>query len=245
MAKKKEVTYWACDFETTVWTDDMIEQAGHEQDSTEVWAGADVALYDTTETVTITHSIRDFLNRFLRMKGNNVLFFHNLSFDGSFIVDFLLREGYTHTTDKDKYMRSKQFKTSISAMGQWYYIKIKYSHTLLEIRNSLKLMPSSLKAIGQSFKTKHQKLEMDYAGDRHAYCDITPKEQEYIKNDVLVLKEALEMMFNEGHNKLTIGSCCLTEFKSGYSHKDYDRLFPDLREDPMDGSFCGYWNVWE
>ena len=245
MAKKRVITYWACDFETTVWTEEMEKKAGHEQDSTEVWSAADVALYDITETVTISHSIRDFLNRFLRMEGNNVLFFHNLSFDGSFIVDFLLREGYTHTTVKDKEMRSKEFKTSISAMGQWYYIKIKYSHTLLEIRNSLKLMPSSLAAIAKSFKTRHQKLEMDYAGDRHAYCEITEEEAKYIKNDVLVLQEALEMMFDEGHNKLTIGSCCLSEFKCGYSHKDYDRLFPDLRNDPLDGVFCGYWNVWE
>lgn len=192
MARKKEITYWACDFETTVWTDEMIKEAGHEQDYTEVWAGADVALYDKAETVTITHSIRDFLTRFLRMSGNNVLFFHNLSFDGSFIVDFLLRDGYTHTNVKDSEMKSRQFKTSISAMGQWYYIKVKWSHTLLEIRNSLKLMPASLRVIGESFQTKHQKLEMEYTGYRHAYCNITPEEEEYIKNDVLVLKEALE-----------------------------------------------------
>lgn len=181
MARKKEITYWACDFETTVWTDEMIKEAGHEQDYTEVWAGADVALYDKAETVTITHSIRDFLTRFLRMSGNNVLFFHNLSFDGSFIVDFLLRDGYTHTNVKDSEMKSRQFKTSISAMGQWYYIKVKWSHTLLEIRNSLKLMPASLRVIGESFQTKHQKLEMEYTGYRHAYCNITPEEEEYIK----------------------------------------------------------------
>lgn len=245
MARKKELTYWACDFETTVWTEEMIKQAGHEQDSTEVWAAADVALYDDTETVTVSHSIRDFLTRFLKMKGNNVLYFHNLSFDGSFIIDFLLREGYRHTTAKDKDMRSHEFKTSISGMGQWYYIKIKWSHTLLEIRNSLKLMPSSLAAIGKSFKTKHQKSTMEYTGNRAAYCKITDDEREYIENDVLVLKEALEMMFNEGHDRLTIGSCCLSEFKANYTQADYGRLFPDLRNDPMDYDFCGYNNMWE
>ena len=86
---------------------------------------------------------------------------------------------------------------------------------------------------------------MDYAGDRHAYCEITEEEAKYIKNDVLVLKEALEMMFDEGHNKLTIGSCCLSEFKCGYSHKDYDRLFPDHRNDPLDMVVCSDGNVWE
>ena len=245
MARKKNVTYWACDFETTVWTDKMIKKAGHEQDTTEVWAAADVALYDKSETVTITHSIRDFLNRFLRMKGNNVLFFHNLSFDGSFIIDFLLREGYVHTTVKDSDMHTREFKTSISQMGQWYYIKIKWNHTLLEIRNSLKLMPSSLANIGKSFGTKHQKLTMEYTGDRAAYCEISEQEQKYIKNDVLVLKEALEMMFDAGHNKLTIGSCCLSEFKSGYTRQDYNITFPDLREDPLHYDFCGFFNMWE
>lgn len=245
MGRKKNVTYWACDFETTVWTDGMIKKAGHEQDVTEVWAAADVALYDKSETVTITHSIRDFLNRFLRMKGNNVLFFHNLSFDGSFIIDFLLREGYTHVTCKDTDMHTREFKTSISQMGQWYYIKIKWNHTLIEIRNSLKLMPSSLANIGKSFGTKHQKLTMEYTGDRAAYCEISEEEQEYIKNDVLVLKEALEMMFDAGHNKLTIGSCCLSEFKSGYTRQDYNITFPDLREEPLHYDFCGFFNMWD
>lgn len=245
MARKKNVTYWACDFETTVWTDEMIKKAGHEQDHTEVWAAADVALYDKSESVTITHSIRDFLSRFLRMRGNNVLFFHNLSFDGSFIIDFLLRERYTHVTVKDTDMRTRQFKTSISQMGQWYYIKIKWNHTLLEIRNSLKLMPSSLANIGKSFGTKHQKLTMEYTGDRSAYCEISEEEQEYIKNDVLVLKEALEMMFDAGHNKLTIGSCCLSEFKSGYTRQDYTRTFPDLREEPLHYDYCGFFNMWD
>lgn len=245
MARKKEITHWACDFETTVWTDDMIKKAGHEQDTTEVWAAADVALYDKSESVTITHSVRDFLNRFLRMNGNNVLFFHNLSFDGSFIIDFLLREGYKHVTAKDTDMHTREFKTSISQMGQWYYIKIKWNHTLLEIRNSLKLMPSSLANIGKSFGTKHQKLTMEYIGDRAAYCEISEEEQEYIKNDVLVLKEALEMMFNAGHNKLTIGSCCLSEFKSGYTRQDYSITFPDLREEPLHYDFCGFFNMWD
>ena len=48
-------------------------------------------------------------------------------------------------------------------------------------------------------------------------------EKKYIENDVLVLKEALEMMFNEKHDKLTIGSCCLSEFK-GF----YDEIFNSM-----------------
>lgn len=242
---KKCYTYWACDFETTVWGEELEKEKGKKQDYTEVWSGADVALYDTSETVTITHSIQEFLNRFINLKGNHVLYFHNLSFDGSFIIDHLLRTGWEWVHCKDKDMPAKTFQTCISDMGSWYWIKIRRRKDILEIRNSLKLMPSSLKAIGDSFGTKHKKLEMEYTGERYAGCNITDEELLYIKNDVLVLKEALEMMFDEEHNKLTIGSCCLDEFKKGYNAKELEQFFPDERESLLNKELTGHENIWE
>lgn len=92
---------------------------------------------------------------------------------------------------------------------------IKVNGHYIELKDSLKLLPFSLKQIGISFKTKHQKLDMEYKGHRYAGCPISQEELKYIANDVLVIKEALEFMFSEGHKKLTIGSCCLDEFKKG------------------------------
>ena len=124
------------------------------------------------------------------------------------------------------------------------YNLIKYNHKFIEIRDSLKLLPYSLKDIGIGFKTKHQKLTMNYKGLRYANCPITDEEMEYIKNDVLVLKEGLEFMFNEGHDKLTIGSCCMEEFKSSFLLGDYDIYFPNVYEIDLPPSF-GYNNVGE
>ena len=116
MPRQKKVTFWACDFESTVWGEKVEQEKGKKQDSTEVWAGAYVALYDENENVIITHSIRDFLNRFLIMKGNNIFYFHNLAFEGSFIIDFLLKEGWKWVHCKDKEMNSKEFQTCISCL---------------------------------------------------------------------------------------------------------------------------------
>ena len=71
---------------------------------------------------------------------------------------------------------------------------------------------------------------MEYKGFRYPNCPISAEELEYIKNDVLVLKEALEIMFQDGHNRLTIGSCCLAEFKSSLAlgKWEYDAMFPDM-----------------
>ena len=223
-----------CDFETTVYKGQV---------NTEVWASASVELF--TEDVNIFNSIDDQFNYFIKQKSNIVAYYHNLKFDGSFWLSYLLLDkGFKQAykvglkeTDiewlPEKEMKNNTFKYSISDRGQWYSIIIKVNNRYIEIRDSLKLLPFSVKRIGESFGTKHKKLEMEYEGFRYAGCYITDKEKKYISNDVLVVKEALEIMFSEGHNKLTIGSCCLEEYKnickkSLSNHLDYEEMFPDM-----------------
>lgn len=225
--------YMVGDFETTVTGD-------KEQDSTEVWSSAIVELY--TEDVIIFHSIDDTLLYLESLTDNIVLYYHNLKFDGQFWIDYLIRntnyeqayakeDDFHYTWIDKKRMKEQTFKYSVSDMGQWYTITLKTPKgTFIEMRDSAKLLPFSVKRIGESFKTKHKKLDMEYVGERYAGCVITDEEKEYIRNDVLVVKEALEIMFEEGHTKLTIGSCCLAEFKKTVHSYDYKNWFPNLYE---------------
>lgn len=220
------------DFETTVYDG---------QTYTEVWASALVEI--GSEDVVILHSIGETFDYLVSLNCNLVVYYHNLKFDGSFWLDYLFNVlQYKQATMqwgteynqvawlKIKEMPNKSFKYSISFMGSWYTITIKVKDHTIELRDSLKLLPFTVKSIGKAFKTKHRKLEMEYKGFRYAGCDITDEEKKYIANDVLVVKEALEIMFEQGHNKLTIGACCLSEFKRGYDKEDYDNFFPDLYE---------------
>lgn len=228
MRTKNRRTF-VCDFETTVY-------AG--QTATEVWASACVEI--GTEDVQIFHSIGEQYEYFLSLKTNVVAYYHNLKFDGAFwlsylITDLKMEQAFTEINDRgdgefqeEKYMANNTFRYSISDKGMWYTIIIKKNNKYIELRDSLKLLPFSVKRIGQSFKTKHQKLEMEYEGFRYPGCEITEKEKEYISNDVLVVKEALEFMFNEGHTKLTIGACCLSEYKAITGKLVYEDMFPDM-----------------
>lgn len=231
----RKYRFFSCDFETTVYEG---------QQSTEVWASACVELF--TEDVKILHSIDETFEYFKSLKSNIVAYYHNLKFDGSFWLSYLITEkkfeqAYIKIGDKDtdiewkheKDMLPNTFKYSISEQGQWYSIIIRVGKYFIEIRDSLKLLPFSVKRIGESFGTKHKKLELEYKGFRYAGCEITEEEKKYIANDVLVVKEALEIMFSEGHKKLTIGSCCLDEYKrickkSVKNALSYDEMFPDL-----------------
>ena len=218
------------------------------QTYTEVWAAASVQL--GTEDVRVDHNIDDMFEYFFAMKKNLILYFHNLAFDGSFIINWLGKMKWTQAYNddvgffKDKNMPSKTYKYIISDQGRWYSITLKIGKHTIEIRDSWKLIPFSVKSIGKSFGTKHHKLDMEYKGFRYAGCDITAEELDYIKNDVLVVKEALEIMFQDGHTKLTIGSCCLSEFKATYNKYEYKKLFPDLREYELNPTEHHYDNAW-
>lgn len=239
--KQREYRYFMGDFETTVYKGQV---------NTEVWASALVELF--TDKVTILHSIAETFDYLVSLNCNVVVYYHNLKFDGAFWLSYLLvdkkfTQAYDKIGDKETDVKWKQqfkmfnntFKYSISDRGMWYSIIVKVKNHFIEIRDSLKLLPFSVKRIGESFGTKHKKLDMEYTGFRYAGCDITKEEQEYIANDVLVVKEALEIMFKQGHNKLTIGSCCLEEYKkicrsSLEIQLDYAEMFPNLYDFKID-----------
>lgn len=140
---------------------------------------------------------------------------------------------------KNADMENNTFKYSISDRGMWYTITIKINNKYIELRDSLKLLPFSVKRIGKSFGTKHKKLDMEYEGLRYAGCEITPEEKQYISNDVLVIKEALEIMYDQGHTRLTIGSCCYSEYSKIMGKDDMSMFFPNLYRVDIDKSY-GY-----
>lgn len=224
------------DFETTVYKGQV---------NTEVWASASVELF--SEDVHIFHSIEEQFNYFTGLNDNIVVYYHNLKFDGGFWLSFLLvdlgfKQAYESIGNeenqvqwlKERDMPNNSFKYSISDKGMWYTIIIRTHGHFIEIRDSLKLLPFSVKKIGESFGTKHKKLDMEYTGFRYAGCTITDDEKKYIANDVLVVKEALEIMFNQGHTELTIGSCCLQEYKRIIGKDDYETFFPDVYQFELD-----------
>lgn len=243
--KKRTNRVFVGDFETTVYKGQV---------NTEVWASASVEI--GTEDVQIFHSIHEQFEYFVSLDCNVLCYYHNLKFDGSFWLSYLLldrkfKQGYEEIDENTKKMKQPkdlhngEVAYSISSMGQWYRIVIKTRSHIIEFRDSLKLLPFSVNRIGESFGTKHKKLDMKYNGVRYAGCTITDEEKQYIANDVLVVKEALEIMFAEGHDKLTIGSCCLAEYKKSVGSKTYKGMFPNLYEIPIDAETYGAPNAGE
>lgn len=228
---------YVCDTETTVYDG---------QTDTRVWASAITDLHDDDfERVEIHHRLEDTFSYLKSKKSNAIVYYHNLKFDGSFWCYMLERDlGYKQalrkTRDgkeyfpKPKDMFNGEFSYSISDRGQWYRIIIKHANKIIELRDSLKILPFSVKRIGESFCKDRRKLDMEYKGERYPGCKITEEEKKYIKNDVLIPKEALQYLESGGELALTIGSLCLSRYRDIIKNDtvyDYEELYPDLSGD--------------
>lgn len=223
------VKYYAADFETTVYEG---------QDKTEVWSAGICPFY--SESVELFSDIVNFMFYVFSLKHNVVCYFHNLKFDGSFILNYLISNQMIkiveNNTTPNKELCENDCSCVISQYGVWYKFAIKKNGYIYEFRDSLKLIPLSLSSICKSFDTKHKKTEIEYAKKRKAGDPITQKEREYQINDVLALKEALEYMYSQKHKKLTIGSCCIQEIRKQYGN-EYEEYFPDLSKIEISESY--------
>ena len=229
---------YVADFET------VVEEDVENQTETEVWSAAiaPVDINPKPSQVIVFNNINDFINHLNTLEDDAIVFFHNEKFDGSFLLNALNKIGFKPALhplcDKmyaPRFLHKKMpytYTVSVSAMGQWYGIKIRFDDKTIEIRDSFKKLPFDLKTIGKSFKTKYQKLEMEYVNNdevhHYAGCTITDEEMDYIKNDVLVLSEAMGIIWYKNRMQgVTIGADCLHQYREMMG-KNYKLFFPDM-----------------
>ena len=104
---------YVADFETCTWL----------EEETYVWAVATSEI-GNEENVKIYNNIEEFME-FCKKEKNPQILFHNLKFDGEFVIYWLLTNGFKHVHDK-KDIEDNTFTTLISDMGVFYNITIYY-----------------------------------------------------------------------------------------------------------------------
>ena len=103
---------------------------------------------------------------FCSKKENYKVIMHKLEFDGLFLMDYLFKRGFKHTTEKSE-RKSKTFNTLINDKGIFYQIEIIFERkgktiNKVTIQNSYNLIPMSADKIARNFRMPISKLEIDY-----------------------------------------------------------------------------------
>ena len=195
-------------------------------DDCRVWAWASVNVGNEFDYARGT-DIESFISFCARHQS--VTYFHNLGFDGSFIIDWLLRHGYTWVKRNPK---KQEFTSLIDAMGKFFSITVNYEGCTTEYRDSYKKLPMRVAQVAQAFHQEEGKGSIDYEAPRPAGYSPTEEEWDYIRRDVVIVARALRETLAEGMTALTIGSDSLREYKSTLGgEKSFRKLFPVLSPD--------------
>lgn len=191
-------------------------------DDCRVWAWGVESL--ETDNFDFGINIDGFFNHIISNKIKQI-YFHNLKFDGDFILHYLMRNGYKYS---EKPIKNKTFSCLISGTGVFYSITINVGF-IIKIYDSFKLMPTSIEKLGVMLGDKYHKGKIDYDVIRPLDHPLSYSEIKYLKQDIKILKKALIKFITLGGNKSTIGSNALHSYKQTQG-KIFNKLFPQIDE---------------
>lgn len=157
-------------------------------------------------------------------------YFHNLKFDGEFILCWLFENGFKFVANR-RDLEKNTFTTLISDKGQFYSMEICFDRKgkekeCLTIYDSLKILPFSVAAIAKAFNLSIGKLKINYNETREKGHVLTQDEIDYLRNDVEIMARALHVLFEQGLTKMTQGSNALYDYKRTVGTKNFNKWFP-------------------
>lgn len=212
---------FTADFETSTWI----------ANETWVWAWA-LCDIENPDNVEVGNSIEDFFER-IKKEANPYIYFHNLKFDGEFILYYLMTHGFEYVESREK--RTNTFSTLISDMGLFYSIEVYFEvgkkTKKVTFIDSLKIINQTVESMPKTFKLEENKLEIDYNLPREIGHILTNDEVEYVKNDVVIVAKALKYLFDMGLTKMTAGSNALSEYKEITRLNRFRSLYKPLNYD--------------
>lgn len=189
--------------------------------------------------MTFGEDIDSFINYCSLINESSSFYFHNLKFDGEFIIHYLLTHGFVHVNEKK--LGVNQFSTIISDLNVFYCIKVKFKEeVIISFFDSLKLLNFSVEEVSKAFNLSIKKLEIDYKAKREKGHKITDEEKEYLKHDVMIMSLALEKMFEMKITRMTIASNAMNFFKDTISKKRFEEWFkPPLYDKDLRQAYKG------
>ena len=202
-----------------------------------VWASCLMDI-DTLSTVQLVNNIEDtmLLLKDLSNFEKIELYYHNLKFDGEFILSWLLNNNFRYD---EKLEKENTFRTLITDTGIFYQLEIRFhkkkTSKRVVIRDSLKIIPLKVSQMAKAFGLKTSKGEIDYKLHRKVGHVITDEEKDYILRDCQIVCECLKAMFEQGLEKMTIASNALTHYQQLLGGRNKFRgLYPKLSKETDD-----------
>ncbi len=197
---------------------------------TSVW------LWDVCSLQTLEHvhdnDIESFIHQ-LEEIAPATLYSHNLKFDGSFIIYYLIKNKFTYLEDGSN-LEPKSFNCLISGDNDIFNIKICFKNKKgsrakqqIELRDSCKKIKGTVREIAIAYHLPILKLDINNDLERPVGYIPTDDEIKYIEHDSEVIARVLKMFYEKDMTSLTASADAFKMFKKDCG-KWYSYFFPKL-----------------
>lgn len=225
MRRKHRIpTRWfSCDFETNV-TRETVELKP-------VWAWGACLVGSSTMRNSGT-DIGSFFEWLDTLNGYVGVYFHNLNFDGMFIISWLLENGAVCLENNlNGDMGVGEFSV-LRTDGKLYSISFRLPHTEVLVWDSLKKIPLSVANMSRAFGLRQLKGEIDYELFRDEGHELTEEERAYLENDVVIVSKSLEGLHDMGvrQDSMTMGADAYTDWECRFRSEHGDDAFNEYFE---------------
>lgn len=210
---------YVADFETTTDPEDC-----------RVWAWATCEI-DNDSNVEYGNLIETFVE-WCESHANCQVYFHNLGFDGAFLMDWLEKNGWSWAKDSDN-VTDRTFTTLISDVSSVYEITLYFTPKFkVRIWDSLKIIPLSVASMAKAYGLEMAKGDLDYDAFREVGHELTEEERYYIERDVRIVAQVLRLYKEQGLTRMTAGSNALAYYKRMIGgKKGFEKVYPQLTEE--------------
>lgn len=187
-------------------------------------------------------NIKEFFDLLISIHSDLTVYFHNLSFDGDFIIWGLLKYGFKPTYED--VLQEGEFTHITSDMGQIYQIKMCANGNEIVFQCSYKLLPVSIKDLGKLVGVSKLDETYDYNCIRNyrSRDEVDEETVHYLHNDIEIMRRAILTAQEQGLTHLTLaGSAygCWKETQYVFEKFDCVKPLSDYCNKVIDISYRG------
>lgn len=197
-----------------------------------------------TDKSTYFYNLEDFMAAILA-RGDNVnteYGFHNLKYDGSYIVPYLLQNGYEHSDQKPE---PGQFSTLVDNRNSWYSITIQVTKKRrVLLWDTAKLFPTQLEYLHEVYFTPTKKIHEDdefYSRKRPDGYIPDEREMMYFENDLAVPAETLRAHIERYGLRFKKTQASQSFYNFTQSFPFWKKRFPPLTDEQDEAIRLAYW----